>query len=133
MEVDLRILYRLLRAVAVRSDLIVYTPLSEQYERQTGDWVDPHLGWRFPLANIAYRCAGLCRPGHQPILPAVVINNPEGHSDLPGRPGLGFWGLRSNAGHVLTPDEPSEEAWIGMVGAVYRQVWPEEFDGLPLA
>jgi hypothetical protein len=133
MEVDLNILYRLLRAVAVRKDLIVYTQLSEQYEQETGDWVDPHLGWRFPLANIAYRCAGLCRPKHQPILPAIVINNPEGPSELRGRPGLGFWGLRSAAGVVLTPDRPSEDAWVAMCGAVYRQEWPAEFDGLPAA
>jgi hypothetical protein len=33
MEVDLHILYRLLRAVALRRGLIVYTPLSEQYEQ----------------------------------------------------------------------------------------------------
>jgi hypothetical protein len=131
MEVDLQILYRLLRAVAIRRDLIVYTSLSEQYEQQTGDHIDPHLGWRFPLANIAYRCAGLSRPGHQPILPAVVINNPEGQSDLPGRPGLGFWGLRCTNGQVLTPDRPSEESWVAMCAAVYRQEWPEDLDGLP--
>jgi len=131
MEVDLHILYRLLRAVAVRRDLIVYTPLSEQYEQQTGDWVDPHLGWRFPLANIAYRCAGLCRAGHQPILPALVINDPEGPSDVPGRPGMGFWGLRCSNGQVLTPDQPSDAAWSAMCTAVYQQNWPEEFDGLP--
>ena len=64
---------------------------------------------------------------------SLVINNPEGQSDLPGRPGLGFWGLRSASGQVLTPDEPSEEAWIAMVGAVYRQAWPEDLDGLPPA
>ncbi len=133
MEVDLHILYRLLRTVAALRSVIVYTKLSQQYERQTGDWVDPHLGWRFPLANIALRCAGLCGPGHQPILPALVINDPEGPSDLPGRPGLGFWGLRSARGQVLTPDEPSEEAWIAMVGAVHRQVWPQDLEGLPPA
>jgi hypothetical protein len=133
MEVDLNVLYGLLRAVAVRSDLIVYTQLSELYEQQTGDWVDPHLGWRLPLATIARRCAGLCRPRHRPILSAIVINNPEGPSDVPGRPGLGFWGLRTVGGAALTPERPSEDDWVGMCGAVYRQEWPVELDGLPRA
>lgn len=133
MEVDLHTLYRLLRAVATRSDLIVFTQLSEQYEQQTGDWVDPHLGWRFPLVTIARRCTGLCRLQHRPILSAIVINNPEGPSDLPGRPGLGFWGLRTGDGATLTPDRPSEDAWVAMCGAVYRQEWPAELDGLPPA
>ena len=47
-EVDLHILYELLRTVAVRRDLITYGTLSDQYERRTGNRIDPHLGWRFP-------------------------------------------------------------------------------------
>ncbi len=130
MGVDLLILNRLLRAVAVQSRLIVYTELSEQYEQETGTWIDPHLGWRFPMAEIAKHCASLCRPRHQPILSALVINNPEGQLELPGRPGMGFWGLQTDSGQQLTPAEPSEEAWIGMVAAVHRQVWPVDLDDL---
>ena len=131
MDVDLHVLYRLLRAIALRGDTIVYTDLSERYEQQTGDWVDPHVGWRLPLLDIAYRCAGLCRPGHQPILTALVINNPQGQSHLAGLPGKGFWGLRCADGRVLTPDRPSVEAWAPLCVAVSQQDWPEDFDGLP--
>jgi hypothetical protein len=130
-EVDLHILYELLRPVAVRRDLIPYGTLSRQYEQRTGDAIDPHLGWRLPLAQIDFRCAGLCSRGHRPILSAIVVTDPEGQTENPGRPGLGFWGLYSPAGVRLTPDEPSEDDWIAMCGAVYRQVWPETLDELP--
>ncbi len=130
-EVDLHILYELLRPVAVRRDLITYGTLSLQYEQRTGDAIDPHLGWRFPLAQMDFRCAGLCHPGQRPILSATVVTDPEGQTENPGRPGQGFWGLYTPAGVQLTTDDPFEDAWLAMCGAVYRQVWPERLDGLP--
>jgi hypothetical protein len=130
-EVDLHILYELLRSVAIGQRLTTYGTLSDQYEQRTGDRIDPHLGWRFPLAQIDFRCLGLCRPGHRPILSAIVVTDPEGPSGNPGRPGQGFWGLQSPAGVQVTPDDPSEDAWVAMCGAVYRQTWPDTLDGLP--
>jgi hypothetical protein len=131
MEPDLHILYRLLRPAALRGDLITYGTLSQQYEQLTGDAVDPHFGWRMPLARIDFRCVGLCRPGHRPILSAIVVTDPEGQTENPGRPGQGFWDLYTPDGVQLTPDVPSEDEWVAMCGAVYRQVWPDDLDGLP--
>jgi len=130
-EVDLHIRYELLRPVAVRRDLITYGTLSLQYEQRTGDPIDPHFGWGVPLAQIDFRCVGLCRLGHRPILSAIVVTDPEGQAENPGRPGQGFWGLYTPAGVQLTPDNPSEDAWVAMCGAVYQQLWPEALDGLP--
>jgi len=131
MEADLHILYLLLRDAAVLRDVVIYTPLSTCYQEQTGDWIDPHLGWRLPLETISLRCFGLFRKGHRPVLSAIVINNPEGPSETPGRPGAGFWGLRTPSGFQVTPKRPSEDAWVAMCNAVYEQEWPVEFDQLP--
>jgi hypothetical protein len=132
MDVDLQILYWVLRAVAVHHETpISYTALSERYEQQTGERVDPRFGWSLPLANIAYRCAGLCRPDHEPILPALVINNPQGQSRWAGLPGHGFWGLRCADGRLLTPAQPADAAWAPMCVAVYQQDWPEDLEDLP--
>ena len=132
MQVNLCIAYRPLRLAVLHGTTIIYTRLSEQYQQMTGDWIDPHTGWSWQLAQIDFRCVGLCRPGHRPILSALVITDPGGRSNNPARPGEGFWGLRNPRGLLITPVEPSDEAWIEMCQAVYWQEWPENFADLPV-
>src|SRR5688572_28812665 len=81
-EDELRLLYRLLRVVPQRRQasghlldaLITYGELSDEFSAQPGGRdVDPHLGWGVPLAQIDRRCVGLFRPGHRPVLSAVVV------------------------------------------------------------
>lgn len=115
-EVDLFVLYRLLRAVVVSPEQpVTYTELIHRYEQATGVWIDPHFGWPPWLGELLYWCEQRGRPQ----LPAVVIN---GTTELPGQ---GFWGQPN------TPSEPSLAAWTTMINAVYARPWPEELDALP--
>jgi hypothetical protein len=132
-EAGLRILYRILRAVALRHlnfsmpGFIGYTELSQQFEQQPGGyWVDPHRGWDEPLAEINRQCVGLFRDGFQPFLSVVVIRQ---DGDL--RPGSGIWGIRTEDGREVTPARGSEAAWVAMCNAAYACPWPPELDDLP--
>jgi hypothetical protein len=123
-EVDLRVLYGLLRAVAVARGMITYGDLSRRYEQQTGNLVDPHRGWGLPLADIDRRCMALCHGHHRPILSAIVVSQE-------GTPGAGFWGIENHEGGLVTPAVPDDAAWVQMVTAVHAQGWPEDLDDLP--
>jgi hypothetical protein len=123
-DVDLHVLYRLLRAVAAAGGMITYGDLSGQYEQQTGDWIDPHRGWGLPLAEIDRRCVGLCQGDHRPIISAIVVSQE-------GMPGGGFWGIQGGDGVPVKPAVPDDEAWVRMVEAVHEQGWPEVLDDLP--
>ena len=142
-EDELRLLYRLLRVVPNRRQaaghlldgLITYGELSDEFAAQpSGRWVEPHLGWSLPLAQIDRRCAGLFRPNHRPVLSAVVVSGrdtPAAWGQLgPERPGTGFWGIEDDNGNLITPVQPNEAAWATMLQAVYQQVWPPELNDL---
>lgn len=134
-EDGLRILYRILRAVALRHlnlsmpGFIGYMELSQQFAQQpSGYWVDYHRGWDEPLAEIDRRCFGLFHGAVRPALSVLVV-----HQDGDLRPGGGFWGIEMPDGSEVTPAHASEEAWIAMCNAVYGYAWPPELDDLPPA
>jgi hypothetical protein len=115
MEIDLSVLYRLLRAIAVtQEEPVTYAELSRRYQRATGKWINPHFGWSRWLGELARRCGG-----QRPPLAALVINGAR------GLPGPGFWG------HPHAPAESSREAWIPICHRVYEEEWPAELDQLP--
>ena len=127
MDVDLRVLYRLLRAVAALGPaerLITYGDLSSRYEQQTGDWINPHRNGSQPLAEIDRRCVGLCHGEHRPIISTIVVGQE-------GMPGGGFWGIEGHDGVLVTLAEPDDEAWVRMVEAVHAEDWPEGRPALP--
>lgn len=134
-ETGYRILYRILRLIALRQTnltmpgFIGYRELSEQFERQPGGyWVDPHHGWDEPLAELNRRCFGLFDATVRPALSVLVV-----HQDGDRRPGGGFWNIRMPDGRVVTPARRSEEAWIAICNDVYRTQWPPELTDLPTA
>jgi hypothetical protein len=111
-RVDLRQVYQVLRSIAARNaSPLRYGELSRIYERETGDAIDPHLGWNLPLLQILEWCGnhGL------PPLSALVI----GEDGLPGR---GFWGQPG------TPPTPSVEGWTEMCRKIYATEWPPEME-----
>jgi len=134
MNIDLRILYRILRAIALRllnlsmPGFIGYAELSRQYYAANGVWIDPHEGWDESLAEIDRRCVVLFRDNFRPVLSVLVV-----HQDGDRRPGPGLWGIRTADGREVTPARRSEAAWIGMCNAVYAYNWPAELDELEQA
>jgi hypothetical protein len=132
-EAGLRILYRILRLVALRRLnlsmpwFIGYSELSQQFAQQPGGyWVDPHRGWDEALAEIDRRCFGLFHDDFRPVLSVLVV-----HQDGDLRPGGGFWGIEMPDGREVTPAHRSEAAWVAMCTAVYAHHWPAELDDLP--
>ncbi len=134
MDVDLRVLYRILRLVALRllnlsmPGFISYTELSEQYLAATGVWIEPHGGWDDALAEIDRRCVGLFGEGFRPVLSVIVV-----HHGGDRRPGAGFWNIQTADGREVTPPRRSEREWVAMCNAVYAYQWPEGLDDLPPA
>lgn len=114
MNVDLNVVYQVLRDVAARQlPPLRYGELSRRYEQATGDRVDPQFGWSEPLLAILNWCAAAIPP--RPPLSALVVNED-------GLPGSGFWGQGS------LPPKPSVEAWAEMCNRIYGFTWPEEMD-----
>ena len=133
MEVNLELLFQILRDIALRElnlsmpGFIGYRELSQQYaERPGGDWIEPHQGWDESLAEIDRRCVNIFREGFRPVLSVIVV-----HQDGDRRPGGGFWGIRTLDGQQVTPRQRSEEEWVAMCNAVYAYSWPPSLADLP--
>jgi hypothetical protein len=72
--IDLKVLYGVLREVAMSKGLISHEDVSRLYHEATGDWHEPGKGtWDGPLA----RLNGHTRAAGLPPLSAVVTDKPH--------------------------------------------------------
>jgi hypothetical protein len=129
MPIDIATLYDILRDVAVRRQQpFHYSDLSNEYQRRTGEWHEPHGTWDEPLGQInllAYR--------HNPRLPplsAVVTLKPEVPGDQ-SEPGGLFWG--SSPGVPAKPRNRDDRLlrWADILREVHEANWPPTLPFVP--
>lgn len=114
-EVDIDVLYAILRERAKAQKPLTYGELSAAYERRTGTFIDPHRGWDYFLGEVNNRAAAIDAPA---ISALVVVGDT-------GEPGPGFWGCAENV-----PKRPASELvrtrkWLQILAEVKAYAWPE--------
>jgi hypothetical protein len=122
--IDLKVLYGILRGVAMSKGILSYEDLSRRYHEATGDWLEPQGTWDVPLAEVN----GHAKAARLPPLSAVVTDRPR-REDSFAPPSSGFWGSPG------VPPKPRKAAdrlllWMGFVNLAYRAAWPETLEGL---
>jgi hypothetical protein len=123
--IDLKVLYGVLRVVAMSRGLVSREDLSRHYHEATGDWHEPREGtWDGPLAKLNGHtgAAGL------PPLSAVVTDRPH-REDSYEPPTSGFW---ESPGVPPRPRKAADRllVWMGFVNLAHRAAWPETLAGL---
>jgi hypothetical protein len=108
---DLAVVYRILREVIDRQELISYGELSDRYEKRTGT----RIHWRNWAPALDGVGAWASRLG-LPCIAAVVVNRQL------GMPGDRFFG-RSRASRSV-----KRQRWRKLLGRVYDAPWPETMD-----
>jgi hypothetical protein len=122
--IDLKVLYGILRGVALSKGILSYEDLSRRYHEATGDWLEPQGTWDGPLAELN----GHTKAARLPPLSAVVTDRPR-QEDSFAPPTSGFWGSPG------VPPKPRKAAdrlmvWMGFVNLAYRAAWPETLERL---
>lgn len=107
-------LYSVLRTWALAKTRRTYTELSQDYHRQTGDWLEPHGSWDIPLGDLNRRL----HAAGAPALSALVVLKAT------GQPGGAFWGCAPNVPPKPKTDIERLAAWSQIVSSVHAYAWP---------
>lgn len=116
MKPDLNIVYKILTNWAKNKGPRYYTDLSEDYEKITGRWFEPHGSWAAPLGEINIRLSEIGAPA---ISALVFLKEKD-------EPGAKFWGCAKNV-----PKRPKDDTErLVVVFKIVKQVegydWPNE-------
>ena len=121
--IDLKVLYGILRGVAMSKGIISYDDLSRFYHETTGDWLEPKGTWEGPLAEVN----GQAKAARLPPISALVTSRPkEGESF--GPPTSGFWDSPGVPPRPVKGDYRLM-VWMGFVNLAYLAAWPETLAG----
>jgi hypothetical protein len=122
--IDLKLLYGLLREVAMSKGIVTCEDLSRRYHEATGEWLEPQGSWDVPLAAVN----GHAKTAGLPPLSAVVTGKPRQEGSFEP-PTTGFWDSPG------VPPQPRKAAdrlmvWMGFVNLAYQASWPATLAGL---